>query len=104
MTVSTDRGVGPGATPPELPAQSEQQGQGTYFLTGSGDRLDRTTCLDVSENARAHTACLESEHVIGWSMDYLPVSQLHAMQWLGAGIMLAVTAAVVILRGRKRLL
>ncbi|MFE9725271.1 ABC transporter permease subunit [Streptomyces sp. NPDC005794] len=107
MSVSTDKGVGPGAVPPELPTQAEQQGQGTYFLTSSGDRLDWTTCLDQTESDRAHAACLESEHVIGWSIDYLPVSQMQTMQWLGAGIMLAVTAAVaafVILWGRKRLL
>ncbi|MEU1214254.1 ABC transporter permease subunit [Streptomyces sp. NPDC005790] len=107
MSVSTDQGVGPDAVPPELPAQAEQQGQSTYFLTDAGDRLDWTTCLDQMENAGAHTACLESEHVIGWSVDYLPVSQMHSMQWLGAGLMFAVTAVVVafvVLRGRKRLL
>ena len=107
MSVSTDKGVGPGAVRPELPAQAEQQGQGTYFLTSSGDRLDWTTCLDQMENDRAHTSCLESKHVIGWSLDYLDVSQMQTMQWLGAGIMLAVAAAVaafVIVWGRKRLL
>ncbi|MFD5869739.1 ABC transporter permease [Streptomyces sp. NPDC060322] len=107
MSVSTDKGVGPGAVRPELPAEAEQQGLGTYFLTSSGDRLDWTTCLGQVEDDRAHTACLESKHVIGWSIDYLPVSQMQSMQWLGAGIMLAVAAAVatfVILWGRKRLL
>uniref|UniRef100_A0AAU3GPP9 ABC transporter permease n=1 Tax=Streptomyces sp. NBC_01401 TaxID=2903854 RepID=A0AAU3GPP9_9ACTN len=107
MSVSTDKGVGPGAVQPELPAQAEQQGEGTYFLTGSGDRLDWTTCLDQMDNTRAHTACLKSEHVVGWSIDYLPVSQMHTMQWLGAGAMLAVTAGIVafiVLWGRKRLL
>ncbi|MFJ6852274.1 ABC transporter permease [Streptomyces sp. NPDC091271] len=107
MSVSTDKGVGPGAVRPELPTEAEQQGQGTYFLTSSGDRLDWTTCLDQVENDRAHTACLESKHVIGWSMDYLPVFQMQTMQWLGAGIMLALAAVVatfVILWGRKRLL
>jgi hypothetical protein len=107
LSVSTDKGVGPGAVPPELPAQAEQQGQGTYFLTSAGDRLDWTTCLDQTENDKAHTACLESKHVIGWSIDYLPASQMHTMQWLGAGIMLTVIAAVVafvIPWGRKRLL
>ncbi|MEU5716515.1 ABC transporter permease subunit [Streptomyces sp. NPDC020403] len=107
LTISTGKGVGPGAVRPELPAQAEQQGQGTYFLTSSGDRLGWTTCLDRAENLQAHTACLESKHVIGWSLDYLPVSQMQTMQWLGAGIMLALTAAVaafVIARGHKRLL
>ncbi|MEV8230048.1 ABC transporter permease subunit [Streptomyces sp. NPDC079167] len=107
LSLTTDKGVGPGAAPPELPTEAEQQGQGTYFLTSSGDRLDWTTCLDQIEDDRAHTACLESKHVIGWSLDYLPVAQMDTMQWLGAGVMLAVAAAVatfVLLRGRKRLL
>ncbi|MFJ8749209.1 ABC transporter permease [Streptomyces sp. NPDC102441] len=107
MSVSTDKGVGPGAVRPELPTEAEQLGQGTYFLTSSGGRLDWTTCLDQIEDDRAHTACLESKHVIGWSIDYLPVSQMQTMQLLGAGIMLALAAGVatfVILWGRKRLL
>ncbi|MFJ8856996.1 ABC transporter permease subunit [Streptomyces sp. NPDC102451] len=107
MSINTDKGVGPGLVPPELPDQAEQQGQGTYFLTSSGDRLDWTTCLDQMENDKAHTACLESKHVIGWSLDYLDVSQMQTMQWLGAGAMFALTAAVaafVIVWGRKRLL
>ncbi|MFE2940736.1 ABC transporter permease [Streptomyces sp. NPDC059255] len=107
MSISTDKGVGPGNVPPELPDQAEQLGQGTYFLTSSGDRLDWATCLDRIDNDRAHTACLESQHVVGWSIDYLPVDQMQTMQWLGAGIMLAITAALVtfiITWGRKRLL
>ncbi|GAA2610710.1 hypothetical protein GCM10010304_73100 [Streptomyces roseoviolaceus] len=107
LSVSTDKGVGPGAARPKLPAGAVQQGEGTYFLTSSGARLDWTACLDKIDNDRAHTACLESKHVIGWSIDYLPISQMHTMQWLGAGIMLAVAAAIVtfiIVWGRKRLL
>ncbi|MFF6878135.1 ABC transporter permease [Streptomyces sp. NPDC012474] len=107
LSVSTDKGVGPGAARPKLPAGAVQQGEGTYFLTSSGARLDWTACLDKIDNDRAHTACLESKHVIGWSIDYLPISQMHTMQWLGAGIMLGVAAAVVtfiIVWGRKRLL
>ncbi|GAA3957763.1 hypothetical protein GCM10022384_08490 [Streptomyces marokkonensis] len=107
LSVSTDKGVGPGAARPELPAGAVQQGEGTYFLTSSGARLDWTACLDKVDDDRAHTACLESKRVIGWSIDYLPISQMHTMQWLGAGIMLAVTAAIVafvVFWGRKRLL
>lgn len=106
MSVSTDKGVGSGARQPELPDLAVQQGQGTYFLTSSGDRLDWTTCLDKVQTP-GHAACLESKNVIGWTMDYLPISQMQSMQWLGAGIMLAVTAAVVafiVTWGRKRLL
>ncbi|MEV1023871.1 ABC transporter permease subunit [Streptomyces sp. NPDC050264] len=107
MSVSTNKGVGPTARQPELPDMAVQQGQGTYFLTSSGDRLDWMTCLDKIDNDKAHTACLESKHVVGWTKDYLPFEQMDTMQWLGTGIMLTLTAAVVafiIIWGRKRLL
>jgi hypothetical protein len=107
LTASTRDGVGSGAARPKLPAEAVQQGQGTYFLTSSGDKLDWTTCLDQSEHDKAHAACLESKNVVGWAMDYLPVHQMQPMQWLGATIMLTVTAAVVafiLFWGRKRLL
>jgi ABC-type transport system involved in multi-copper enzyme maturation permease subunit len=107
LSVTTHKGVGPDARQPELPAGAVQQGQGTYFLTDSGARLDWTTCLDKMENTRAHTSCLESKHVIGYATDYLPASQMQPMQWLGAVTMLTATAAIVtfiIVWGRKRLL
>ncbi|MEU6995122.1 ABC transporter permease [Streptomyces sp. NPDC046465] len=106
-TVSTESGVGSGATRPELPTEAVQQGQGTDFLTSSGAHLDWTTCVEKSDNTQAHTACLESKHVVGWSMDYLPASQMHPMQWLGAAIMLTITAAFlafIIPKSRNRLL
>ncbi|MFF1694068.1 ABC transporter permease subunit [Streptomyces sp. NPDC058257] len=107
VSASTDKGVGPGAKQPELPDMAVQQGQGTYFLTSSGDRLDWTTCLDKMDDGKAHTACLESKHVVGWTKEYLPIEQMATMQWLGAGIMLTATAAIVafiVVWGRKRLL
>ncbi|MFE3602462.1 ABC transporter permease subunit [Streptomyces sp. NPDC059096] len=107
MSISTDQGVGGGAVPPELPAEAEQLGQGTYFLTGSGDRLEWTTCLDRMDDDRAHTACLQAKDVVGWSIDYLPVDQMQTMQWLGAGAMLTIAAllvASILTWGRTRLL
>ncbi|MEV7085815.1 hypothetical protein AB0O07_07955 [Streptomyces sp. NPDC093085] len=101
------RGAGPDAPLPELPAEAVEQGQGALFLTSSGERLDWTTCLDQMENERARAACLEAKQVIGRSVDYLQVSQMQPMQWLGAGIMLAATvlvAAFILTWGRKRLL
>ncbi|MEK8145177.1 ABC transporter permease [Streptomyces sp. M10(2022)] len=83
QSVGTDKGIGPDSVRPELPAGAVQQGEGIYYLTSSGARLDWTACLDKIDNDRAHTACLESEHIIGWSVDYLPISQMHTMQWLG---------------------
>ncbi|UNS96767.1 ABC transporter permease [Streptomyces tubbatahanensis] len=105
MTATTHNGGDGGL--PTLPDQAVQQGQGAYFLTSSGQKLDWTTCLAQQEHTKAHTACLESKDVIGRAVDYLPVSQMHTMQWLGAGLMLAVTAAVVafvLTWGRGRLL
>ncbi|MFD4763816.1 ABC transporter permease subunit [Streptomyces sp. NPDC058439] len=107
LSVTTHKGVGPDARHPELPAGAAELGQGTYFLTDSGARLDWTTCLDQIESTRAHTSCLESRHVIGYAADYLPASQMQPMQWLGAAAMLTATAAIVtfiIVWGRKRLL
>ncbi|MFD8572315.1 transmembrane transport protein [Streptomyces sp. NPDC059639] len=107
LTITTDRGIGPDSPQPELPAQAIQQGQGTSFLTDSGARLDWTTCLEGTSDDRAQTACLESKHVIGYAMDYLPVTQMHTMQWLATGIMLAGTAAAVLFVvqwGQRRLL
>lgn len=64
--------------PTEAVRQAVQQGRGTDFLTSSGGHLDWNTCVEKSDNPEAHTACLgsklEPKHVIGWSMDYLPVT------------------------------
>jgi hypothetical protein len=43
---------------------------------------------------------------VGWSVDYLPMSQMSGMQWLGASILFALTAAVsafLFIWGRKRI-
>ncbi|MFD7816004.1 ABC transporter permease subunit [Streptomyces sp. NPDC059785] len=107
VSAGTHGGVGDDAPRPKLPLHAVQQGQGDYFLTGSGEHLDWTTCLDQMDSEKAHNACLASKHVVGYSVDYLPMSQMHTMQWMGAGVMLAATAAVVaftVLWGRRRLL
>ncbi|MER6443147.1 hypothetical protein ABT275_43695 [Streptomyces sp. NPDC001185] len=46
-----------------------------------------TTAKDVS-------ACLRDQHITGWSVKYLPVSQMAPMQWLAAGILTALLLAV----------
>ncbi|MFI5802474.1 ABC transporter permease [Streptomyces sp. NPDC051561] len=107
VTATTHHGAGPDSALPKLPAEAIQQGQGTSFLTSSGERLDWLTCTDKLDNAQAHAACLDSHHIVGRAIDYLPVSQMPTMQWLGAGIMFTLTVALVAFLvpwTRKRLL
>jgi ABC-type transport system involved in multi-copper enzyme maturation permease subunit len=102
VTVTTGRGVG-GQTFPKLPDGAYQLDQS--YLTGAGKLLGWSTCAH-EPSQKAIDVCLRKADVVGWSVDYLPVSQMSAMQWLGAGILLALTAALtvfVFLWGRKRL-
>ncbi|MEU4680281.1 ABC transporter permease [Micromonospora sp. NPDC023737] len=104
VTFTSHNGVADG--PPGLPAGAHQLGQGPSFLTDSGQVLPWQTCVEQSETAKAHLACLAAKHVDGWSMDYLPYSQMQGMQWLGSAILLVLTAAIIVfvfLWGRKRL-
>lgn len=58
---------------------------------------------EASEKAR--DTCIQSADIVGWAVDYLPMSQMTGMQWLGASILCALTAAItafVFLWGRKR--
>ncbi|MEE1821288.1 ABC transporter permease subunit [Streptomyces sp. BE20] len=101
-TVVTRDGVGTDAFP-ELPTAAYTLDQS--FVTSSGKLLGWGTCSSPTEAAR--DACVSQKGIVGWSVDYLPVSQMPVMQWLGAGILLALAAAVttfVVLWGRKRLL
>jgi ABC-type transport system involved in multi-copper enzyme maturation permease subunit len=75
----------------------------TSYLTSAGDLLGQNTCRSMSE--KAAEACAAEKDIVGWSVEYIPVSQMSSMQWLGASILLALTAAVaafIVLRGRKR--
>jgi hypothetical protein len=77
----------------------------TFYLTAFGDRIGWGACSEAASE-KAAEACLVKQGVIGWSTEYIPMSQMFSMQWLGASILLALTAAIVasiILRGRKRL-
>jgi hypothetical protein len=105
VTFTSHNGVAGG--PPALPAGAHQLGQGASFLTDSGQVLSWQTCVDQSSTDKAHAACLAAKHVDGWTMDYLPYSQMQGMQWLGTAILLVLTAAVtvfVFVWGRKRLI
>ncbi|MFC9916195.1 ABC transporter permease [Streptomyces sp. NPDC127197] len=102
VTVTSDQGVGPGAVAPELPAGAVEVGH-MDFVTRAGERLDWTTCLGLKEEERF--ACLESKHVVGFAMDYVPMQQMAGLQWLAGGVVLALTAALtafVLFWGRRQ--
>lgn len=77
----------------------------TSYLTGGGKLLDVTTCAEAQTD-QATDLCMKKADIVGGSMDYIPMSQMGGMQWLGASIVFALTAGVVAFLffwGRKRL-
>ncbi|MFE7440907.1 ABC transporter permease subunit [Streptomyces chartreusis] len=101
VTVTTHNGVGDGAWP-RLPENANVLDQS--YLTAPGDLIGWGTC--ASDTEKATEACLAKHQVVGWSIDYLPISQMSSMQWLGASVLLALTAGItafIVLWGRKRL-
>ncbi|MFI5678896.1 ABC transporter permease [Streptomyces cellulosae] len=102
VTVTTHNGVMGENVYPNLPDSANLVDQS--YLTASGDTIDWGSCNEATE--KATTACLEKAQVVGWSVDYIPMSQMSGMQLLGASILLALTAGIaafIILWGRKRL-
>ncbi|MET7451509.1 ABC transporter [Streptomyces sp. NPDC005574] len=100
-TVTTHKGVGDGAFP-TLPDAAHVVDQS--YLTASGDLTGWGTCTEAT--AKATAACLDKAHVVGWSVEYIPITRMSAMQWSGAAFLLALTAGItafIVLWGRKRL-
>lgn len=100
LRITTDSGVDAGA--PRLPAAAFAIDQS--FVTSSGETLGWSTCVHAGSDS-AVEACRQQKGIVGWAVDYLPISQMSGMQWLGASILFALTAAVtafVFLWGRKR--
>lgn len=103
ITVTTNKGVTAENAFPDLPHAALQIDES--YLTSSGDLLGWSTCANGATD-QARELCLKKEGVVGWSVDYLPISQMNGMQWFGASILFALTAAVVAFLffwGRKRL-
>ncbi|MFJ8546855.1 ABC transporter [Streptomyces sp. NPDC093586] len=103
VVLTTERGVTAEDSFPVLPGGAYQLDQS--YLTGDGDLLGWSTCVQAADE-QAHAACLRAADVVGWSVEYLPISQMGGMQWLGAGIVLALTAGLTVFLfvwGRKRL-
>ncbi|MER6162312.1 ABC transporter [Streptomyces sp. NPDC001868] len=102
VTVTTHNGVGDN-TFPHVPDTAHEMDQS--YLTASGDLVGWGSCAEQTSE-KATNACLDKAQVVGWSVDYIPMSQMSSMQWLGSSILLALTAGIavfVILWGRKRL-
>ncbi|WP_079124745.1 ABC transporter permease subunit [Streptomyces lushanensis] len=103
VTVTTNKGVTDENVFPSLPHGAYEIDQS--YVAGSGDLVGWGTCSGSLTDA-ARQVCLDKEDVVGWSVRYLPLSQMNAMQWFGASILFALTAGVVaflFLWGRKRL-
>ncbi|MGW3645936.1 ABC transporter [Streptomyces sp. NPDC000878] len=102
ITLTTNKGVGENSTP-SLPEGAYQIDE--WYRTGSGDLLGWSTCAGGDTDA-AREVCLKKADVVGWAVDYLPMSQMNGMQWFGASILFALTAGVAVFLfvwGRKRL-
>ncbi|MEU1519425.1 ABC transporter [Streptomyces sp. NPDC005811] len=103
VTITTNKGVTGESVSPSLPQGAYEIDQS--FVTGSGDLVGWSTC-SASQTDAARQVCLDKADVVGWSVQYLPMSQMNAMQWFGASILFALTAGVVAFLffwGRKRL-
>ncbi|MCM8549913.1 ABC transporter permease subunit [Streptomyces sp. STCH 565 A] len=92
LTLTTSKGVTAEYPAQVLPTGAYRTG-GVSYLTGDGKLLGIGTCGDA-QTERATELCLRKADVVGWSIDYLPMSQMTGMQWFGASILLALTAAV----------
>ncbi|MEU0071404.1 ABC transporter permease subunit [Streptomyces sp. NPDC006332] len=102
VTATTHNGVTGDNVYPNLPDSANVVDQS--YLTASGDTIGWGSCNAATD--KAVNACLEKAQVVGWSVDYIPMSEMSGMQWLGASILLALTvgiAAFIIVWGRKRL-
>ncbi|MEU9186543.1 ABC transporter permease subunit [Streptomyces sp. NPDC048484] len=103
VTVTTNKGVADENGFPSLPHAAYEIDQS--YVTGSGDLVGWGICSGSTTDA-ARQVCLDKADVVGWSLEYLPMSQMNAMQWFGASILFALTAGVVaflFVWGRKRL-
>jgi hypothetical protein len=99
VTLTTNKGIS-GETAPQLPGSALELDRS--FISQSGHTYGWGTCVhEASEKA-----CVQKFDLVGWSVDYLPMSQMSGMQWFGASILFALTAVVaafIFVRGRKRI-
>ncbi|MFJ8009953.1 ABC transporter [Streptomyces fagopyri] len=99
VTITTHHGIS-GDVFPRLPASAVELDRS--MISGSGQSYGWGTCAhEASEKV-----CAQKYDLVGWSVDYLPISQMSGMQWFGASVLFALTAAATVfifVRGRKRI-
>ncbi|HBF81187.1 MAG TPA: ABC transporter permease [Streptomyces sp.] len=88
----------------ELPARlSESYEVERWVGTADGKLYGWGSCVEATE--KAQEACLAQKGIVNNVVEYLGQDQMAAMQWTGAGILLAGTAALtafVVLRSARR--
>ncbi|WP_405728332.1 ABC transporter permease [Streptomyces sp. NBC_01537] len=100
VTLTTNKGVLDSS--PTLPNAAYELDR--WFTTASGKLYGWSTC--VTEPEAKVKGCLDQKGIVGWRVDYLPYSEMSSMQWFGASILLALTAALtafIFFWGRKRI-
>jgi ABC-type transport system involved in multi-copper enzyme maturation permease subunit len=105
VTGTTSEGVMDETASQTIPTGAIKMDLSNPYLTGDGKLLGWGTCADTQTD-QALELCMKKADVVGWSVDYLPISQMNGMQWFGSSILLALTAAVTVFLffwGRKRL-
>ncbi|WP_053849999.1 ABC transporter permease [Streptomyces sp. NRRL B-24085] len=105
IVTATSKPVSPGTLITFPPVPRTAHVLDTSYVSGSGKHFDLTTCTDTL-SAEATAQCMKKADIVGASIDYIPISQMSSMQWLGASILLALTAGIVVFLfvwGRKRL-
>ncbi|MEW1722578.1 transmembrane transport protein [Streptomyces sp. NPDC093109] len=91
VTAESRGNAGSDLPSPELPSGAVEMSHG--YLAGSGEHLSWLTCVGETEDA-ARTSCHQAGDIVGLWIDYLPISQMSTMQWLGAAILLPLAAAL----------
>ncbi|MFK4099316.1 ABC transporter [Streptomyces sp. NPDC019531] len=91
ISLTTHAGV-LNSSPPSVPSGAVELD--TWFTTASGKLYGWATCAGGATE-KAEQACLDKQGIVGWRVDYLPASQMASMQWFGASVLLALTAAVI---------
>lgn len=88
----------------ELPARlSDAYELDSWIATADGQLYGWGTCVEATEKASA--ACIADKGIVSNVYEYLDYSQMAAMQWTAAGILLAGTAlltAFVLWRSSRR--
>ncbi|MFG2576336.1 ABC transporter [Streptomyces sp. NPDC048481] len=105
VLTATTKPVAPGTSVafPEVPRSAHVLDWS--YVNGSGKPFDISVCADKA-TLEGTESCMKKADIVGASTDYLPISQMSDMQWLGASVLFALTAGIVVFLfawGRKRL-